>query len=197
MGGENQNEPGASQQNQETTPKVEIKDGATFIDGKKYVLESDLIAAKKSVEGDRDRAYGERDTAKLDLGKAQESVASLTAQLEEAKKAREAGGSSEEELSRIKGELETAKGSLATLTAQAGKALEYRRELIARTYGVTPDTIKDKTMAELDSFEEALQTVAKMKGGPGPYALGAQGGQTGLEGKTPMQLAQQAYANKS
>ncbi len=40
-------------------------------------------------------------------------------------------------------------------------------------YGIAPDTIKEKTMPELDAFEEAIKAVSTARGGGvGPYAVG-------------------------
>lgn len=186
MGGENQN-PNASE------PVFEIdKDGNWKVDGKKVVLESDLIAAKKSLEGDLKTANENYNNTKLELDNANDSVRTLNEQLAEAKKARASGEISEEEFSRIKGELETAKNSVTSLTTQVERTLEYRKALIVATYGVAPETIKDKDMEQLDSFEEALKAVATVKGGPGPYALGGQGGETTLSG-SPYANARKAY----
>ena len=82
----------------------------------------------------------------------------------------------DEEAAKVKQELEASKASIVTLTAEAGKALELKRANLVLQYGIVPDTIKEKNMTELDSFEEALKAVSTAKGGVGNYALGGGSG---------------------
>ena len=45
-------------------------------------------------------------------------------------------------------------------------------------YGVPEDTIKEKDMGALDSFEEAVKALATSRGGGvGPYAVGSSAGE--------------------
>ncbi|GAH44673.1 unnamed protein product, partial [marine sediment metagenome] len=84
--------------------------------------------------------------------------------------ARQAGAVTDEDAARVKQELETAKGSIETLSASA---LELKRANIVLQYGVVPDTIKDKDITQLGAFEEALKAVSTARGGgAGPYAIG-------------------------
>ncbi|KKN26600.1 hypothetical protein LCGC14_0872930, partial [marine sediment metagenome] len=157
-----------------TLPKVEVKDGATYLDGKKVVPESDLIASKKSLEGQLAQQQTAHetaiDTAKLDVSNAQQEIANLNAKIKENEQARESGAVSDEDAAKVKQNLETAVSSIGTLTASA---LEHRRALLVLKYGVTEDTIKDKDISQLDSFEEALKAVSTARGGGvGPYAIG-------------------------
>ncbi|KKN72619.1 hypothetical protein LCGC14_0408610 [marine sediment metagenome] len=175
-----------------TLPRVEVKDGATFLDGKKVVLESDLIAAKNSLEGQLKTAQTTHetaiDTAKLENSESQKQIAILNAKIQENEQARESGAVPDEEAARIKTELETAKSSIVSLTADAGRALELRRANMLLQYGVALDTIVEKDMKALDSFEEAIKALATAKGGVGNYATGGGTGeaapQTAIERAT-------------
>ena len=160
-----------------TTPKVELKDGATFLDGKKVVLETDLIASKKNLEGQLTQQQTAHETAidaaKLEASNALTQIATLNAKITENEAAHNAGTISDTEAASVKQELETAKSSIVLLTADAGRALELRRANLVLQYGVAPDTIKEKDMPALDSFEEALKAVSTARGSSvGPYAVG-------------------------
>ena len=164
------------------TAKVELKDGKVTVDGKSFVAESDLIAAKNSLEGKLTQQQTAHETAidaaKLEASAAQQTIATLNAKIQENEDARKAGAVTETEAASVKQELETAKSSIVTLTAAAAKALELRRANLVLQYGVVPDTIKDKDMKALDSFEEALKAVSTARGsGVGPYALGSGSGE--------------------
>ena len=156
------------------TAKVEVKDGRVEVDGKKFVAESDLIAAKNSLEGKLTQQQTAHETAidaaKLENSESLKQIATLNAKITENEQARESGAVSNEDAAKVKQELETAKSSIETLTAST---LEHRRALLVLKYGVTEDTIKDKDISQLDSFEEALKAVSTARGGGvGPYAIG-------------------------
>lgn len=192
MGNENQTTGASGGSDQ--TPELELKDGAIFLDGRKVVYESDLIAAKKSLETQLSQAQSAFDTAKLDLTESQKTVATLNARIQELGQARQTGAVSEEEYARVKQELETAKSSLESASTNSQQALEYRRALIALQYNISADTVKDKDMKSLDAFEEALKAVATTRGkGPGNYFTGGGGGQQVPTG-APIDLARQAYS---
>ena len=163
----------------------------------RYAKESDLLAVKGSKEAAETRA--------TDLSKqAEESQKTHTAEIATANTALEttrqqvlqaeakvttleekvtAGVGSAEELARVKEELVTAKASGEGLTT---KALEYRRQIIVATFGIAADTVKDKTMEQLDNYEEALKAVIATKG-VGNYALG--GGSGGAAPTDPLERA--------
>ena len=164
--------------------KVEVKDGVVLVDGKKYVKESELIASKESLAKQLETAQSVHNEAvdklKLEVSQAQQSVAQANAALEEAKKARSAGDISADEMSKIKKEAEDAKTGL---TAANASALNYRRQYILTAYGISPTSdigknLMEKSMAQLDSFEEALKALNTSRGGPGNYAFGGGGGGT-------------------
>ena len=174
----------------EPTAKVEIKDGKVVVDGKQFVAESHLIAAKKSLEGKLTTQQTAHETAidaaKLEVSEGQKQIATLNAKITENEEARQAGAVTDEDAAKVKQELETAKSSIETLSTGA---LELRRANLVLQYGVAPDTIKDKDMPQLDSFEEALKAVSTARGGGvGPYATGGGTGeaapQTAIERAT-------------
>lgn len=181
-----------------TTLKAEMKDGHVLVDGKKMVPESDLMALKQSSESALERAQAAHneaiDAKGLELSAAQQQAADLNAKLTEAQQAREAGATSGEEVARIKTELTDALGKVETLTTEAGKALELRRELMVTKYSISADSLANKSMVELDSFEEALKALATSRGSsPGPYAVG--GGLGGAAKMTEQERAAQVIAN--
>ena len=176
------------------TAKVEVKEGKVLIDGKPYVSESDMIAAKKSLESrleQQQKAHEAAiDTVKLAESSAYQQIATLNAKIRENEQARESGAVSDEAAAKVKQELETAKSSIETANKAA---LEYRRALMVLKYGVAEDTIKEKTMPQLDAFEEALKAVATARGGIGPYAIG--GGTGEAAPQTPMERAARILAS--
>lgn len=180
-------------------PKLEIKDGVVMVDGKKFVPESQLMAAKESLQKDIDKAQqihnDSVDKLKLDLSASQSDVAKANVALDEAKKARMSGDISAEELSKIKKEAEDAK---ANFTAEQTAGLDYRRKYIIAAYSIpaTSDVAKklsEKTAAQLDSFEEALKALSTSRGGPGNYAVS--GGSGGATVKTNMDRAKELISS--
>jgi len=161
-----------------TTPTMEYKDGAVFADGKKMVKESDLMALKQSSESAAEKAqtvHNEAvDTVRLELSTEQQKVADSNAKLKEAQDAQGKGATTDEEVAGIKQERDNALAKVETLTVEAGKALELKKALLIAQYpGVTVEKLADKTMQQLDSFEEALKAVSSVKGGGiGAYATG-------------------------
>ena len=171
------------------TAKVEVKDGRVEVDGKKFVPESQLIAAKESLEKKmvvQQTAHETAvDAAKLATSEGQRQIATLNAKIKENEEARATGAVTDEEAAKTKQELETAKSSIETLT---NSSLETRRALLVLQYGVTADSIKDKSLPELASFEEAIKAVSTARGGGvGPYATG--GGTGEAAPQTPIERA--------
>ena len=180
-----------------TTPKVEVKDGSILLDGRKAVYESDLIAAKQGLESKLEQAQTVHnqamDTTKLELSAALQQVADLNAKVATAEQARDAGATPDEDVVRIKQELADALTKVGTLQVDADKALELRRALLSHQYTIPPESLADKDMKQLDSFEEALKALATSRGsGPGPYAIG--GGLGGAVPMTPQERAAKVLA---
>jgi len=174
-------------------PKVEVKDGKVLVDGKSYVKESDLMAAKESLTKQLETAQQTHNSAidslKLEVSAAQTEVAKANAALEEAKKARTSGDISAEDLSKAKQEAETAK---TELTKAQTANLDYRRKYILIAYNIPPNSdvgksLADKTPAQLDALEEALKALQVKGSGPGNYAVG--GGGSGTTPPTAMDRA--------
>ena len=174
--------------------KLEVKEGRVLVDGKAYVSESDLIAAKRSLESKLEQQQKAHESAidivKLESSSAQQQIAALNAKIQENEQARESGATSNDDAAKVKQELE---GRISALEPEASKALEYRRALMVLKYGVAEDTIKDKSMPQLDAFEEALKAVATARGGIGPYATG--GGTGDAAPQTPMDRAAKILAS--
>lgn len=140
----------------------------------KMVPESDLLAVKASREGlqtQLDELKGTHRTTVSELGV---KLAAAEAKAEE-------NAGSATKLTTAEEELKTAKEQLeAAQTSGEGhrtKALEYRRNLISTGFNIPADTIKDKTMEQLDSFEEALKAIGGVKSSGG-YAIGGGAGAT-------------------
>jgi len=170
-----------------TTPDIKVIDGVVQVDGKKYVKESDLIAAKESLQGKFNEAQeshsGIVDKLKVEVSEAQQEVAKANATLKEAQEARSSGDISADDLSKARQEAADTKEALAKSTTEA---LDMRRQLIKTTYKIPADSevgkgLDDKTAVQLDALEEALKALQAGGQGPGNYALGG-----GSGGATPM-----------
>jgi len=189
----------------ELTFSVNEKDGTVIAKDKagaevRYVKESDLLAIKGSKDGleksvkDAENAKAtaiaeansKLDTATSRALQAEAKITSLEERIAQ-------GGSSAAELAKAKADLETAKRSSEVL---GNKHLELRRNVIAATYGVPPATVASKDLAALDLYEEALKAVIGDKK-LGNFAVGGGGGASALQGKSPIDLARDAYASSN
>lgn len=172
-----------------TPPVLEVKDGVMTVDGKKVVHESDLIAAKRSLEQkleEQQTVHNDAiDKSKVEVSDAQQAVAAANAKVQQLEQASQSGAVSDEEAARSKQELDAAKGSAEQAIA---KALELRRQNILLKSGgaVTAEQLEGKTELQLDSFEEALKALSQSRG-IGNYATGGLG--AGAAPETPMERA--------
>jgi DNA repair exonuclease SbcCD ATPase subunit len=157
----------------------------------RFVKEADLLAVKGSAEAAERRAKSEVETAKGSLNQTHQQLLQAEAQVETLKEELAKGTGTVEELAKVKQDLETAQGSAKSL---GDKVLEYRKQIIVATFKVSPDAVKDKTLEQLDLFEDALKAVGAGKGA-GNFAIGGGAGGTSLAGKNPMELARLAYQN--
>lgn len=186
--------------NKDGTISVKDADGNEV----RYAKEADLLAIKGSSEAAKEAAGAAAKAATESQAAHKAEIETATTKLEttrqqvlqaEAKvtsleaKVKENAGSAEE-LAAAKQALEAAKTSGEGLT---NKALEYRRTIIVATYGIPADTVAEKTMEQLDNYEEALKAVIATKG-VGNYAIGGSAGGGDLSGKSPMELARIAYS---
>ena len=190
--------------NQENLTFAANSDGTISIkdsEGKdiRYAKESDLLAVKGSAEAAERRAREAEGTKTTEVATANSASETARQQVLQAEakvssleeKVKEAAGSTEE-LAKVKLELETAK---AEKSSSETKALESRRALMVLTYSIPADSVKEKTIEQLDYYEEALKAVIATKG-IGNYAIGGGGGGQDLSGMTPMELARRAYSEK-
>lgn len=172
-----------------TPPVLEVKDGVMTVDGKKVVHESDLIAAKRSLEQRLEEQQTVHsaaiDKANVALSESQQAVAAANAKVQTLEQASTTGAVSDEDAARSKQELEAAKSGAEQATA---KALELRRQniLLKSAGAVTAEQLEGKTEEQLDSFEEALKALAQSRG-IGNYATGGTG--AGAAPQTPMERA--------
>ncbi len=166
---------------------ITIAEGVLSIDGHKMVLESDLIAAKKSLEGAGEQAQTVHtaaiDAKQLEVSEGQQAIATLTAKVTELEQARVAGVASEEDVTKLKTELAETKTLLTT--ANSNVLEMHRARIVLVSNGtVTAEQLAEKTPTELAAFEEALKIVTK-DSIPGQYVVGGGGGeavpQTDLE----------------
>lgn len=188
---------------------VENKDGTISVkdsEGKevRYAKEADLLAIKGSSEAAKEAAEtaakaatesqeahkAEIETANTNLETTRQQVLQAEAKVTSLEAKVKEGAGSAEELAKVKQDLETAKKDGEGLTT---KALDYRKQIIVATFGIPADSVKDKTMEQLDNYEEALKAVIATKG-IGNYAIGGGAGGGDLSGKSPMELARLAYS---
>jgi len=156
----------------------------------RYAKESDLLAVKGSREAadarvkeietssqaEAEARKAELTTANTNLDTARQQLLQAEAKAEELEKKVGDGTSSAEELAKVKQELETAVKSGESLS---NKVIEYRRQIMVATYGIPADSVKDKTLEQLDSYEEALKAVLASKGlGNFAAGVGTGGGTT-------------------
>lgn len=191
----------------EVTGVVDEKDGTVTIkdsEGKdvRYAKESDLL----TIKGSRDELQKKVDAAEATKGtKSPETIEAERV----AGEAKNAQIKAEAKVESLTEEIKTHTGTAEELTALRGKLeaaqtaekssatalLELRRTYMITTYKVPPDTVNEKTLDQLALFEEAIKSVIDAQGGN--YAFGGgSGGANLLEGKSPIELAQMAYAEQ-
>ena len=181
---ENPEKAGASEGDEKATKatepkadhKLEVKEDVMSVDGKKIVFESDLIAAKKKLEGqinDAQKVHEEAvDKVKLEADEVRKISAQATARVKELEDAHAKGVISEEEVTKARKEADDAKANVLKANVDTAK---YRRELIAKTYDVPIDQVPDEP-TKLEAFENAIKALAQAKGGgPGKYATAGGG----------------------
>lgn len=143
------------------------------------VPEKDLLAVKASKEKVEKQAIeaqtshaAEIEASKVSKEEVRQQLLQTEASVSSLEEAAQKSAGSTEELAAVKQKLEAAEASSAELS---GKVLEYRRSTIVAAYNVPADTIADKTIEQLDNYEEALKAVMTTKG-LGNYAVGGGGG---------------------
>lgn len=162
---------------------VEIVEGSKELttDGKGAVSLTKYIGVKEML-GKEETAHG---ATKETLTTSQSRVTELETEVktlgEQVKQAKESGVDPEE-FKKMKEELETKKTQ--ELTAQ--------KDVLTKA-GFTEDELKDKSSAELSLLVKGMEKGQVKKPGAD---LGGGGGVSDLTGKTPMQLAREAYSEK-
>lgn len=186
-----------------TEPKVEVKDGKVLVDGKEYVPNSDLIAAKKSLQGEMEKAQATHnsaiDQARTELSRVQQQLAQANAEMEKTKAAQATeGGATAPKADEQPATPPVDDGRLSQLEQ---RNIELQKKLLLASYNIPADSdiaksLDGKTAEQLQAFEEALKTVGGRPGagpGAGMYALG--GGNQSVTPQTPMDRAKQLINN--
>lgn len=178
-------------------PKLEVKDGSYFIDGKKVVPESDLLGVKKSLEKQLETTVtthtAELDTARQSQSTAETQLATANAELTKLREAQKQGAASSDEVAKAIKERDDAKKALEDTSKTS---LELRKQLIIAAYpGVKAEALANKTPVELAAFEEALKVVGASRAGVGNYAFG--GGSGSGQPLSPMDRAKLVLASAS
>jgi len=189
---------------EKVTATVDEKDANVLVVGEgdkatRYVKEADLLAVKGShvakseveaqVTAAKQSTLAEANTKiEAEHQKALQAEARVTSLQEQIR----SGGGTAAEVSDLKQKLETAKSSSEVL---GNKYLELKRASIVSSYGVPKTTVENKkTLQELELFEEALKAVKGDKSIGNYAAGGGGGGASPLQGKSPMDLARDAYS---
>jgi len=174
-------DPSGSGNQSPTDPSAGGPKAGTVGTGPKMVPEADLLVQKQKAEGleaQLAEAQTAHNTALTKVGEEHESTrqkllateAKVTT-LEE--RSRDGAGSSEELVQARKLYDEAINKGVVL----EGKLLDALRQSMVAAFGITPDSVKDKTLEQLGQFEEALKAVTAGKG-TGPYALGGGAGAT-------------------
>ena len=161
-----------NKQDETTTPVQPTDEGKDKDTKTKMVPESDLLAIKASRESLQTQFDGLKEQTRTQVSELGVRLAAAEAKAAESEEHATKLTTAEEELKTTKAALEAAQTSGE---GHRAKALEYRRTLIAASFNVPADTMKEKTMEQLDSFEEALKAVGGIAKGTG-YAAGGGGG---------------------
>jgi len=147
-----------------TPPQITEKD-MMAVKGKLEKAEKQLTDAKSSHKTETEAAESKFNETYQKMLQAEAKVTSLEEQITQS-------GNSAEELKDVKRKLADAEKSVEGLTS---KVLDSRRQTIVATYNIPAESIAEKTMEQLDNYEEALKSVTAAKG-VGNYAVGGGGG---------------------
>ena len=150
----------------------------------KLVPESDLLAVKAGREGLQQKLQETEAAHKTQLSELLNKQLIAEAKATELEEKYNSVSATAKELETIKPQLETAQNAVRSL---GDRALEYRRKIVALTYNIPVATVENKTLEQLDSYEEALKAVSASRG-IGNYAAGAGAG-GGVRVETPHERA--------
>jgi len=158
------------------------KDGALIVtDGEtttRYTKESDLLTIKasrteleKKLKDEAASHLAALEAASTTVEAHRQKVLQAEARITGLEEQLKLGGS-KDELDKVKQELAAAKKVGEEL---GNKALGYRRAILVTAYGIPAATVENKSIEELDRFEEALKAVGGVKN-LGNYAAGGGAG---------------------
>jgi len=149
--------------------------------GKLEKAEERLEAANEAAKGKVDKA--ELETVRSESEQVRQQLLQAEAKVTGLEEKLQSADTVSTELAGVKPKLEAAETAVKDLTT---KVLDYRRAVIVATYGIPADSIKEKTIEQLDNYEEALKAVAAAKTA-GNFAVGGGGG--GAAPESPMDRA--------
>ena len=136
-------------------------EGTSDGEGKKLVPESDLLAIKKGLGEQLDRAKAELEATKKAADDHYQNLLTERASKEEIQKSLQTAQEAAKSLEQLKAELEAAKKG----SEQSTKALlDFRRQYLINLYNVPKDAVEGKGQQELDSLEQALKIVGAKRG---------------------------------
>lgn len=163
-------------------------DGRMTYDGRKLVFESDLIAAKESVQkqlkDEQERSQSTVDGLKMNLSSVQKEHATASARIHELEEALNKGAASVDEAAGLKKQLEDAQAANQGLSTRLSEAMKSKLNI---RYGIPTEKLEGKTLAELESVESALGILPAPSGGLGNYAVGGSS-----EGSQPLNNTERA-----
>jgi hypothetical protein len=158
-----------------TTPvKPAVSEDASKVTAK-MVPESDLLAVKSGKESLEKRLSEVETTYKTKLSDTETKLYSTEAKVKQLEEQLSQANLTVSQAAVLKQQLDAATKKTEELT---GKSLEYRRRIVASTYNVPVETVNNKSMEQLDYYEEALKALQGSRGNSagGGYAGGGTGG---------------------
>ena len=168
------------------TPPQPTEKDVMALKGKLEKAEERLEAANEAAKGKVDKA--ELETVRSESEQVRQQLLQAEAKVTGLEERLQSADAVSTELAGVKPKLETAETAVKDLTT---KVLDYRRAVIVATYNIPADSIKDKTVEQLDSYEEALKAVAAAKTA-GNFAVGGGGG--GPTPESPVERAKRSIA---
>ena len=152
------------------TPPQPTEKDVMALKGKLEKAEEQLKAANEATKTKVDKA--ELETVRSESEQVRQQLLQAEAKVTGLEEKLQSADTVSTELADVKPKLETAEAAVKDLTT---KVLDYRRAVIVATYSIPADSIKEKTIEQLDNYEEALKAVAAAKTA-GNFAIGGGGG---------------------
>ena len=183
---ENQDSNGNSDAEGTTNPPATTPATATPAVGAKMVPEADLLAMKGSLERRITDADDRATRAEATAEESRQKVLALEAAKEQSDISASKAAQLELDLATARAET---KSSVTNLESAQADTLSIRKQLIVATYNIPESQLEGKSLEQLGHFEEALKTVAAIKG-VGNYAVGGGEGAAPTP-TTPIEAARQ------